>query len=80
MDKIILKNYQITSCHGCNPEEKITPQRFVFTAQIFYDFSEAAKYDDLTKTISYSDVNKTFKSLFYNNGFDLIETLALPLA
>ena len=62
MDKIILKNYQITSCHGCNPEEKITPQRFVFTAEIFYDFSEAAKFDDLTKTISYSDIKKTLKS------------------
>lgn len=76
MDKIILKNYQITSCHGCNPEEKITPQRFVFTAEIFYDFSEAAKFDNLTKTISYSDVKKALKSFCENNCFDLIETLA----
>ena len=56
MNKIILKDFEVKACHGCNPEEKTNPQRFLFTAEVFYDFSQAAKNDDLTKTISYSDV------------------------
>ena len=76
MNKIILAGLEVVAYHGCNPEEKIAPQRFVFTAEIFYDFSEAAKFDDLAKTISYSDVKKTLKSFCENNCFDLIETLA----
>ncbi len=80
MDKIIIKNLQIKATHGCNPEEKITPQRFLFSAEIFYDFSEAAKIDDLKKTISYSDVKKTLTSFCVDNCFDLIETLATRAA
>lgn len=73
MNKIILKDFEVKACHGCNPEEKTNPQRFLFTAEIFYDFSQAAKNDDLTKTISYSDVKKTLKSFCENNCFNLIE-------
>ena len=69
MNKIILKDFEVKACHGCNPEEKRNPQRFLFTAEIFYDFSQAAKNDDLTKTISYSDVKKTLKSFCENNCF-----------
>ena len=76
MNKIIIKNLQIKATHGCNPDEKINPQRFLFSAEIFYDFSQAAKSDDLTKTISYSDVKKTLTTFCVNNCFDLIETLA----
>lgn len=76
MNKIILKDFEVKACHGCNPEEKTNPQRFLFTAEIFYDFSQAAKTDDLTKIISYSDVKKTLKSFCENNCFNLIETLA----
>lgn len=43
MNKIILKDFEVKACHGCNPEEKTNPQRFLFTAEIFYDFSQAAK-------------------------------------
>lgn len=76
MDVIILKDFEVTACHGVNPEEKINPQRFLFTAEIYTDFSKCAKNDDLTQTISYSAVKKTLKSFCENNCFDLIETLA----
>lgn len=76
MDKVILKDFEVVACHGVNPEEKIKPQRFLFTAELFTDFSECAENDDLTQTISYSAVKKTLKSFCENNCFDLIETLA----
>lgn len=80
MDKIIIQNLQVEACHGCNPEEKINPQRFLFCVELFYDFSQAAKCDDLTKTISYSAIKKTLTSFCVNNCFDLIETLATKSA
>lgn len=80
MDVVILKDFEVTACHGVNPEEKVNPQRFVFTAEIFTDFSQCTESDDLTKTISYSDVKKTLKSFCENNSFDLIETLAVRAA
>lgn len=76
MDTIVLKDFEVMACHGVNPEEKVNPQRFLFTAEIESDFSECAESDDLTKTISYSVVKKTLKSFCENNCFDLIETLA----
>lgn len=77
MYKIILKDYEVISCHGVNKEEKINPQRFLFTVELSYDFFEAGMTDDLTKTISYSDVKKTIKHFCESNCFDLIETLAV---
>lgn len=80
MDVVILKDFEVKACHGVNPEEKINPQRFLFTAEIFTDFLQCSESDDLTKTISYSDVKKTLKSFCENNCFDLIETLAVRAA
>ena len=76
MDVITLKDFEVVACHGVNPEEKVNPQRFLFTAEIYTDFSKCAKNDDLTQTISYSAVKKTLRSFCENNCFDLIQTLA----
>lgn len=80
MDKVILKDFEVKACHGVNEEEKINPQRFLFTAVMYLDFSDCAKNDDLTQTVSYSAVKKTLKSFCENNSFDLIETLAVRSA
>lgn len=77
MDKIVLKDFEVKACHGANPEEKINPQRFLFTAVMYLDFSECTQNDDLTQTVSYSAVKKILKSFCENNCFDLIETLAV---
>lgn len=56
------------------------------SAKVFVDsggflrFFASGKNDDLTKTISYSDVKKTLKSFCENNCFNLIETLATRAA
>lgn len=80
MTSIILKDYEVVSCHGVNAEEKVNPQRFLFTAELFYDFTQAAADDDICKTISYSDVKKSIKAFCEGNCFDLIETLATRCA
>ncbi len=80
MDKIVLKDLEATACHGVNPEEKVTPQRFLISAEIFLDFGDAAHDDDLNKTVSYSAVKKQIIRFVEGNPFDLIETVAASLA
>lgn len=80
MSKVLIENYEITTCHGVNPEEKINPQRFLISCVVECDFSEAAKNDDIDKTVSYSAVCKTIKAVFGENCYNLIETLAVKTA
>ena len=80
MDSIILKDFEVLACHGVNPEEKVTPQRFLISVEVFADISAAAESDDLNRTVSYSAVKKLAARFATQNSFDLIETLAARLA
>lgn len=77
MEKVILKDFEVRACHGVNLEEKINPQRFLITAVVYLDFEDAAKFDDVDKTVSYSAIKKDIKCFFEQNCFNLIETLAV---
>ncbi|MEG2688196.1 MAG: dihydroneopterin aldolase, partial [Clostridia bacterium] len=79
-DKIVIKDFEVKACHGVNQDEKINPQRFLISATVIEDMSEAAKLDDLAKTASYSAVKKVIDAYVKNNCFDLIETLGVRLA
>lgn len=80
MDVITLKDFEIVACHGANPEEKTDAQRFLVTANAAVNVEDAARSDDIDKTVSYSAIKKMLKSFFENNCFDLIETLAVRSA
>ncbi len=77
---IILKDYEVVACHGVNPEEKVNPQRFLFTVKVDTDFALSASSDNLANTVSYSVVKKVVKAVAEENSFDLIETLAYFVA
>ena len=77
---IEIKNLEIIATHGVLDFEKKKPQPFVFNATLFVNFLEAAKSDDLSKTISYVDVIQDIENFTKNNCFDLIETLAYRCA
>lgn len=77
---IILKDYEVVACHGVNPEEKVNPQRFLFTVKVDTDFALSASSDNLANTVSYSAVKKVVKAVAEENSFDLIETLAYTVA
>ena len=78
--RILIDGYELTGCHGVNPEEKSLPQRFVFSAQLDFDLTEAAETDDVDKTVSYAAVCKVIKAFFGESSRDLLETLALGAA
>lgn len=77
---IILKDYEVVACHGVNPEEKVNPQRFLFTVKVDTDFARAKATDNLDNTVSYSAVKKVVKRVAEGDSFDLIETLAYTVA
>ena len=76
MGKVIIKKLTIKTCHGVNEEEKHKPQRFEISAEITADFYEAAKNDDISRTVNYSTATKIITAVATNNVFNLIETLA----
>lgn len=80
MDEIFIKGLEVSACHGCNPEEKITPQKFVISAVLGLDFSGAAKTDDVTETAHYGHIMRLISGYCANNCFNLIEKLADGLA
>lgn len=54
---IEVNNIKLYGYHGCLDEEAMIGQNYSIDIAIRYDFTEAAKEDDLTKTISYVDLN-----------------------
>ena len=77
---VILKDFEVVACHGVNPEEKVNPQRFLFTVKVDTDFALSSSSDNLQNTVSYSAVKKVVSRVAEGESFDLIETLAVAVA
>lgn len=77
---IIIRDYEVTACHGVNPEEKTEAQRFVVSARLDLDVSAAATSDDIDKTVSYAAVCKLIKAFLSGKSKNLLECLSLGLA
>lgn len=79
MDKIILEDIEYYGYHGVAEEEKILGQKFIVSLEIGMDFTEAAREDNLDKTINYSTVCAEIEEVFQSTKFDLIETAAMEM-
>ncbi|MBO5525600.1 MAG: 2-amino-4-hydroxy-6-hydroxymethyldihydropteridine diphosphokinase [Clostridia bacterium] len=75
--QIEIKSLRVDACHGCHAEEKINEQPFVFTVRMDVDYSGT---DELTGTVSYSDVMKRITAFVKGHCFNLIEYLADEVA
>ena len=80
MDKILIRGLEISACHGVKDFEKVTPQRFIFDADVKCDFYGAAKTDDIDDTVNYSHICKTIDEITKGKVFNLIEKLAYECA
>jgi dihydroneopterin aldolase len=56
MNKIVIEGINIYAYHGCNEEEEKVGGNYIIDVTIETDFAEAAKTDDLSKTIDYCRV------------------------
>ena len=79
-DIIKISNLEVFAYHGVLKEENSLGQKFIICAELSTDISEAAKDDDITKSINYASVCKTIEKYLKENTFKLIETTADKLA
>ena len=62
MGTILLENMKFHAFHGVLPEEQIVGNTYSVTVKFSFDFSKAAKEDDLNETINYAEVYELVKN------------------
>lgn len=77
---IRIKNASFYAYHGALQEEQNMGGKFEADVDIYTDFSEAAKKDNLKMTINYEEVYKFINRLIHEKKYYLIETLATVIA
>lgn len=76
MDRIHIKNLEIFAHHGVFPEENTLGQKFVVSATLYTDTSQAGRTDDLTQSIHYGEVSQRLKQYVEGHTFKLLERVA----
>lgn len=61
MGIINITGIKLKAFHGCMPEENKVGGHYIVDVEIETDFNEAAKTDDLSKTIDYCEVYEIVK-------------------
>lgn len=72
---IRLNNIRIHAFHGAIPTENIVGADYLVNVEVKADWGEAAKHDDLTKTINYAEINDIVRDEMHKQRI-LIETVA----
>lgn len=80
MDCITISDLEVFAYHGVLKEENTLGQKFLISAELYMDVSDAAREDDIAKSINYANVCKEIDSYLRSNTFKLIETMADRLA
>jgi len=57
-DKLLLRGLSFHGFHGALPEERKLGQKFLVDIDAWMDLKEAGKSDNLSDTISYTDIYK----------------------
>ncbi len=79
-DAITLTGIEALGCHGVEPHEKTTPQRFLVDVAIGVDLARAGATDDLADTVNYADVALSIRRRIEQDSYELIERLATVIA
>lgn len=79
MATIHIRDLEVFAHHGVFPEEKALGQKFILSADLEIDISQAAAADALKASVHYGEVAKTMTAFLQENTFDLIETAAYRL-
>lgn len=75
-----IKKASFYAYHGALKEEQAIGGNFEADVDMFFDFSEAAKTDDLSKTINYDGIYKHINRIIHEKKYYLIETIATIIA
>ena len=77
---IKIRNASFYAYHGAFSEEQKIGGKFEADIDIYTDFTEAARNDDLNLTVNYDDVYKFINRLVHEKKYYLIESLATVIA
>ncbi len=77
---IRIKNAVFYAYHGAMSEEQSIGGKYEADVELYFDFSEASKTDDLHKTVNYQEVYKYINRKINERKYYLIETLAVKIA
>ena len=79
-DRIELRGLRVLGRHGALEGEQDTAQPFEVDLEVEAELGEAAREDDLTKTVDYSLVVETARSIVSGRRYRLLEALAEAVA
>jgi dihydroneopterin aldolase len=77
---IKIRNAAFYGYHGVRSEEQSVGGKYEADVDIYTDFSEAAKNDDLKKAVDYHKVYSFMYKLALEQKYYLIEALAMKIA
>ncbi len=77
---IRLVNLTFYAHHGVHKEEHFIGSKYEVDAEMHFNYSEAAKHDDISSTIDYRMVYEKIKNVLTQNKFYLIEAVAYTIA
>ena len=80
MDKILIKDLRLRCIIGVNDSERREKQDVTINIVIWSDLTEAAKTDNIDKTVDYKEITKGIIKLVETSEFCLVETLAERIA
>lgn len=75
-----IKNAIFYAYHGALKEEQHIGGKFEADVDMYFNFTEAAANDDLSKTINYDEVYKFINKVIHEKKYYLIETLTSKIA
>ncbi len=79
-DKILLKNIILYAHLGAKKEEREVRQKVSLDVELSLDLEEAARRDDLGKTVDYEKVYNLIKERIEAKKYHLLEALAQDIA
>ena len=80
MDKILIKDLRLRCIIGVNEFERREKQDVTINVVIWSNLTEAARTDDIGKTVDYKEITKGIIKLVEGSQFCLVETLAEKIA
>ncbi|KAK7396785.1 hypothetical protein VNO78_17943 [Psophocarpus tetragonolobus] len=79
-DKLILRGLSFHGFHGAKPEERKLGQKFLVDIDAWMDLEAAGKSDQLTDTVSYTEIYDIAKEVLEGSPHNLLESVAHVIA
>ena len=80
LNVVRIKKASFYAYHGALVEEQSIGGNFEADVDMYFNFSDAAETDDLSKTINYEEIYKQINKVIYQKKYYLIETIATIIA